>query len=101
MLYRPMGSESRHRNVAPSREELAEALARAHRVELEKSRELLRRAEHASAEDPQARSVGQWFKLLVDELQPDSRGKQTSLEDRAAERDPDRPALGRQTLVIR
>src|SRR6185436_16589252 len=54
-----MGFEHRHRGGVSAREELEEELAR--------TRELLLRAEQAAAEDPQARSVRQWFALLLEE----------------------------------
>src|SRR6185436_3669065 len=100
-----MGFESRHRNDDPSREELAETLARAHRLEVERARDVLRRAEQAAAEDPQARSVRQWFAILVEDG-GDAVGKRRAIEapeaDRAARRhEPRKPAPGRQTLVRR
>jgi hypothetical protein len=101
-----MGFESRHRNDEPAREDLAEVLARAHQLELERSRELLRRARQAAAEDLQARSVRQWFAMLVDDAGGDAVGKRTVREEpeaaRAARpRDPAKPAPGRETLVMR
>lgn len=62
-----MGFEHRHQGGVSAREELVEALARIHRLELARARELLLRAEQAAAEDPQARSVRQWFALLLEE----------------------------------
>jgi hypothetical protein len=103
-----MGFERRHRNEAPGREDLAASLARAHHLEPERAREVLRRAEQAAAEDPQARPVQQWFAQLVedDALVPDA-GKHTQLarpDGRAAQvragRAGGRPAPGRQTLVM-
>ncbi len=62
-----MGSERRYGQGSLPREELAVSLARAHGLELARSRELLRRAEQAAAEDAQARSVRRWFAILVEE----------------------------------
>ncbi|HWU89747.1 MAG TPA: DUF4157 domain-containing protein, partial [Kofleriaceae bacterium] len=102
-----MGFESRHRNDEPSREDLAETLARIHRLELAHSRDVLRRAERAAAEDPQARPVRQWFEILLeDEARAELVGKRTGLEEPAADRaarprEQGKPAPGRETLVMR
>jgi Domain of unknown function (DUF4157) len=92
-----MGFERRHRDGVSPREEYAEALARAHRLELEHARELLRRAEQAAAEDPQARPVREWFALLIEE---GTRGGRAGSGARGA-RDPQARVPGRQTLVMR
>lgn len=103
-----MGFEHRHRGDAPSREELAAALARAHRLELERSREVLRRAEQAAAEDPQARSVRRWFAILVEERAHAAAAAGRRTEQELAPEDRERRARGgvslgpgRQTLVGR
>jgi hypothetical protein len=100
-----MGFESRHRNDEPSHKDLAETLAKTLRQE--HSRELLRRAEQAAAEDPQARLVQQWFEILLeDEGRAETVGKHTGLAEPAADRadrprEQGKPAPGRQPLVIR
>jgi hypothetical protein len=109
-----MGFESRHRGDSfkqAQAEELAEVLARAHRLELERAREVLHRAERAAAEDPQARSVRQWFDALVAEeaRAAPTTGKHTLLGDlqgawqsrSAAAPGSASPIPGRQTLATR
>src|SRR6185436_6567426 len=111
-----MGFEHRHRGGVSAREELEEALARIHRLELARARELLLRAEQAAAEDPQARSVRQWFALLLEEEACAAVGWGTALtaSGAAPARVPGRVAgrtssprgaemyaPGRQTLVMR
>lgn len=107
-----MGCDSRHRDDIPRRtgEDLAEELARNHRLELAHARKTLRRAEQAAAEDPQARSVQQWFVFLVDDEARSSgaAGKRTLRESVEAVRgtrsappqDQAKLATGRQTLVM-
>jgi len=75
-----MGFESRHQHGEHSREDLAESLAQTHGLELARSREVLRRAEQAAAEDPLARSVRQWFAILVDDTRTETVGKRTGLQ---------------------
>ena len=86
-----MGFESRHAGESPGQEDLALALAREHRLEIERSREVLRRAEQAAAEDPQARSVRQWFAHLVEDELRATAGRRTEVA---------RAAPGRRTLVM-
>lgn len=95
-----MGFESRHRDDYPAQEGLVEELARVHRVELTRAREVLRRAEDAAEEDPQARSVRHWFAfLLAAEPRVTSPiGKRTALEARIGDRPiPRAPSHGQQT----
>jgi hypothetical protein len=100
-----MGFESRHQHGEHSREDLAESLAQTHGLELARSREVLRRAEQAAAEDPLARSVRQWFAILVDDTRTETVGKRTGLQSPGTPptqlRDPAKHAPGRQTLVMR
>jgi hypothetical protein len=70
-------------------------------LEIERAHEVLRRAEQAAARDPQARSVRQWFAILVDDNACTATGEPARHELTPDGRDPVRPAPGRQTLVMR
>jgi hypothetical protein len=106
-----MGFEHRHRDGVSSREELIESLARLHRLELAHARELLLRAEQAAAEDPQARSVRQWFALILEGEARGAAGRRTvqaasgtvparGLVRTSSPRGAEAHAPGRQTLVM-
>ena len=63
-----MGFERRYWNELSKQDDLAASLAREHQLEFAQARELLRRAEQAAAEDPQARPVWQWFAILAADI---------------------------------
>lgn len=85
-----MGFERRYWGSGAAREDLAEALARVHRIEIERARRILKRAEQAAAEDPRARSVQDWFAVLI---------KKDDLREGPETRAADGLAPGRQSLV--
>lgn len=108
-----MGFESRLQGGVSAREEFVESLARAHRLELERAKELLKRAELAAAEDLEARPVRWWFTFLVEEEGRRAAGRRAAHESTAEARrgrwEGDRALHvrgagvmpGRQTLVMR